>query len=271
MFIINYDENDGLFDHVPPPTPPAGTPGEFVSGVPIGGGIRVPCIIVSPWTVGGWVASEPFDHTSVLQLLERITGVRETNMTDWRRQTFGDLTSALGFSRGRRFPSLPATKADFWEAEHEVQTLPAATIPRADQTPPVQEQHRPRRAAATRGRAARTTGTGAIPFPATLSRLDETRTTHRSDFPDGTKETEFPGRLAAVVDNELAATGNGRAFIPGIVGGNVAVVDTTTFKMLSAIGSQTNPYGIAAIPDGSKIYVTQSGTNNVSVIDPSTA
>ncbi len=61
-FILTYDENDGLFDHVPPPVPPAGTPDEFVGGLPIGGGFRVPTTIVSPWTQGGWVCSENFDH-----------------------------------------------------------------------------------------------------------------------------------------------------------------------------------------------------------------
>ena len=35
-FILNYDENDGLFDHVVPPTPPPGTPDEYVGGLPIG-------------------------------------------------------------------------------------------------------------------------------------------------------------------------------------------------------------------------------------------
>ena len=59
-FILNYDENDGIFDHVAPPTPPPGTPKEFVKGLPIGGGFRVPCIIASPWTAGGWVCSQPF-------------------------------------------------------------------------------------------------------------------------------------------------------------------------------------------------------------------
>src|SRR5271163_1371165 len=97
LFILNYDENDGLFDHVPPPVAPAGTPHEFVEGLPIGGGFRVPCIIVSPWTAGGWVSSEPFDHTSVLQFLEIFTGVREPNISDWRRRTFGDLMSAFRF------------------------------------------------------------------------------------------------------------------------------------------------------------------------------
>ena len=98
-FILNYDENDGIFDHVAPPVPPPGTPHEFVNGLPIGGGFRVPCIIVSPWTAGGWVCSQPFDHTSVLQFLEKFTGVHEPNITDWRRKTFGDLTSAFRFQR----------------------------------------------------------------------------------------------------------------------------------------------------------------------------
>ena len=97
-FILNYDENDGIFDHVAPPVPPPGTPHEFVEGVPIGAGFRVPCIIVSPWTAGGWVCSQPFDHTSVLQFLEKFTGVREPNISDWRRKTFGDLTSAFRFA-----------------------------------------------------------------------------------------------------------------------------------------------------------------------------
>jgi phospholipase C len=72
---FNYDENDGLFDHVAPPVPPEGTPHEFVEGFPIGGGFRVPCIIVSPWTEGGWVCSQWFDHTSVFQFLEAFTGI----------------------------------------------------------------------------------------------------------------------------------------------------------------------------------------------------
>ena len=80
VFIVNYDENDGLFDHVVPPLPPPGTPNEFIDGLPIGGGVRVPCFVISPWSVGGFVATENFDHTSVLRFLERLTGVIETNV-----------------------------------------------------------------------------------------------------------------------------------------------------------------------------------------------
>jgi len=141
-FILNYDENDGLFDHVAPPTPPPGTPHEFVKGLPIGAGFRVPCIIVSPWSAGGWVCSEPFDHTSVLQLLERFTGVTEPNISDWRRQTFGDLTSAFRFNerKAQHPPKLPDAAGPLARAKIEVATLPKPTMPGPDQKQPAQEQ-----------------------------------------------------------------------------------------------------------------------------------
>src|SRR5665213_319689 len=74
-FIIVYDENDGLFDHVVPPTPPPGTPGEYVDGAPIGLGFRVPCLIVSPFSRGGFVCGDTFDHTSTLRFIETRFGV----------------------------------------------------------------------------------------------------------------------------------------------------------------------------------------------------
>jgi phospholipase C len=139
LFILNYDENDGLFDHVPPPVPAAGTAGEFVKSLPIGGGFRVPCLLISPWTMGGWVATEKFDHTSTLRLLELLTGVKVPNLTAWRRSTFGDLTSALGVASTASPPQLPDTKGQLQEAEKEVETLPAPKLPGKTQTPPKQE------------------------------------------------------------------------------------------------------------------------------------
>ena len=140
-FILNYDENDGLFDHVAPPVPPPGTPDEFVNGLPIGAGFRVPCIIISPWTAGGWVCSELFDHTSVLQFLEKFTGVKEKNITDWRRQTFGDLVSAFRFDDDKAEPPrLPNTTSPYSRAKYESSSLPEPTLPGAEQTPPTQEK-----------------------------------------------------------------------------------------------------------------------------------
>jgi phospholipase C len=98
VLILTYDENGGFYDHVPPPIPPPGTRDEFVNGLPIGLGPRLPVILLSPWTRGGYVCPQTFDHTSVLQFLEKWTGVPEPNISAWRRQLCGDLTSAFNFS-----------------------------------------------------------------------------------------------------------------------------------------------------------------------------
>ena len=141
VFILNYDENDGIFDHVAPPVPPTGTPREFINGLPIGAGFRVPCILISPWTTGGYVCSQPFDHTSVLQFLEKFTGIREPNISDWRRQTFGDLTSAFRFDHANAIPPvLPDVTGRFRLAEYEIGNLPSPTFPGADQSQPRQEK-----------------------------------------------------------------------------------------------------------------------------------
>ncbi|MFF8697036.1 phosphocholine-specific phospholipase C [Streptomyces sp. NPDC015144] len=103
---INYDENDGFFDHVPPPVAPAEVTEEQWEGKPTGLGVRVPMLVVSPWTVGGYVCSEVFDHTSVIRFLERWTGVKEPNIGAWRRTVTGDLTSAFDFTRARRRPEV---------------------------------------------------------------------------------------------------------------------------------------------------------------------
>jgi phospholipase C len=92
-----YDENGGYFDHVPPPTAPAGTPGEYAAGLPIGLGFRVPMLIVSPFSKGGFVCRDRFDHTSLLRFLEARFGVGVPNLTAWRRGVVGDLTTAFNF------------------------------------------------------------------------------------------------------------------------------------------------------------------------------
>jgi phospholipase C len=154
VFVLIYDENDGLFDHVTPPTAPAGTAGEFITvdkvSDPIGLGFRVPCIIVSPWTVGGYVSHDTFDHTSVIRLIERVTGVVNPNITAWRRQTVGDFTSVFGSVPYGRFPRLPGTKAQLEAAENEVIQFQLPPIPGASQTFPVQPPgHKPARDGAT--------------------------------------------------------------------------------------------------------------------------
>lgn len=143
VLLVMFDENDGFFDHAPPPAPPsldegaaspamggstvdttgeyhlATTPSEagterpeFV-GRAYGLGPRVPMYVISPWSRGGWVNSQVFDHTSVIRFLETRFGVMEPNISAWRREVCGDLTTAFDFSTpNTAFPgSLPPTRS----------------------------------------------------------------------------------------------------------------------------------------------------------------
>jgi phospholipase C len=148
VLFLNFDENDGFFDHVPPPAPPSyvswnadpaqavlagastvdttaeyheilvsyhDTPSEAeLLHRPYGLGPRVPMYVISPWSKGGWVNSQVFDHTSVLQFIEKRFGVKETNISAWRRAVCGDLTTAFNFASPNDdsfLASLPDTTA----------------------------------------------------------------------------------------------------------------------------------------------------------------
>jgi len=146
-FILNYDENDGQFDHVVPPVPQPGTAGEFVNGRSVGLGFRVPCIVASPFSRGGYVCSDTFDHTSVLRLLEARYGVEVPNLSAWRRATTGDLTSAFGFGEPPHLdvPALPETAAYLAHVEATIESLPRPSVPLAQQMPVQEVGVRPRR------------------------------------------------------------------------------------------------------------------------------
>ena len=120
VFIVNYDENGGFFDHVPPPTAPAGTAGEYLTTLPssaggiagpIGLGFRTPCLVISPFTAGGYKYSGVLDHTSTLRLIEKRFGVTVPNLTAWRRSVTGDFTGALNLVSPpvTKVPALPST------------------------------------------------------------------------------------------------------------------------------------------------------------------
>lgn len=161
VFFQTFDENDGLFDHVPPAAPPSynadGTlagkasldlPGHYfddhedkylsrddsISGTtrPWGLGPRVPMYVVSPWSKGGWVSSEVFDHTSVGQFLEKRFGVSIAAISPWHRAVCGDLTSCFDFSKkgDAAFPALPDVSGSTQRLEAHLQR-PKLLPPRA--------------------------------------------------------------------------------------------------------------------------------------------
>jgi phospholipase C len=141
VVLLNYDEHDGFYDHVISPTAPAGTPDEFVLGLPVGLGPRVPMTVVSPWSRGGWINSQVFDHTSVLRFLELWTGVHEPNISAWRRSIAGDLMSCFDFGTADfSVPALPDTAELRRIADENESKLPTPTPPPpGQQVAPVQE------------------------------------------------------------------------------------------------------------------------------------
>ncbi|WP_213981591.1 phospholipase C, phosphocholine-specific [Sphingomonas sp. dw_22] len=160
-FILNYDENDGFFDHVPAPMPAIApcygasnvdVRSETYQGEPVGLGPRVPMLVISPWTRGGWVNSQLFDHTSVLRFLEKRFGVAEPNISPWRRAACGDLTSIFDFDVPYRarldtrwVTALPSVVDYVAETEKLCATAPAPQIARSEGVPAQETGTRPAR------------------------------------------------------------------------------------------------------------------------------
>ena len=170
VLLLMFDENDGFFDHMPPPAPPSpdasvaggwagasavATDGEYhqhaspgnekadpldLRGRPYGLGPRVPLYAISPWSRGGWVDSQVYDHTSVIRLIERRFGVAAPALSPWRRAVCGDLTGAFDFAHRDTRPflaSLPATAALAARAA----ALPGRTVPALPESlPPAQQE-----------------------------------------------------------------------------------------------------------------------------------
>ncbi len=162
VLFSTYDENGGFFDHVPPITAPPGTAGEYITAPsvpdpsvegsiagPIGLGFRVPMMIISPFSRGGFISSDLFDHTSILRFLETRFGAEVPNLSPWRRATVGDMTSAFNFTKpDTSIPSLPST-ADaiptiITECANNLAGFTGFTLP-TPQTMPTQESGSPTR------------------------------------------------------------------------------------------------------------------------------
>lgn len=163
VLLVTYDENDGFFDHVVPPYAPA-SPAQGRSTVSVEGehftpktgdsslagayglGQRVPMFAVSPWSKGGYVCSEVFDHTSIVRFIEQRFGVREPNISPWRRAVCGDLTSAFDFSRtDPQMPGLPSTAGYYIPAGHDRHPDYVPNPPAQNQLPKQEPGVRPAR------------------------------------------------------------------------------------------------------------------------------
>lgn len=179
--LVNFDENDGYFDHYPPPCAPSlkgfdpadaygkttmpveQVASEYYLGQPIAGtnmpvpdgdcfgpGPRVPMYVISPWSRGGWINSQHFDHTSVLRFLETRFGVAETNISPFRRAIFGDLTSAFNFATPNDAPLATLggrkTRTDADQLRNDQAQLPQVPVPSTQTLPRQAPGIRPSRA-----------------------------------------------------------------------------------------------------------------------------
>ena len=167
VFLLNYDENGGFFDHIVPPYPPQDRahglstvdttleifPGQkrangtlkFAPG-PYGLGVRVPMIAISPWSKGGFVCSQVFDHTSTIRFIEKRFGPSEPNITPWRNVVAGDLTSAFDFRKPQdQVPQLPST-AVFFPPDSNRHSAPNPVPPSPQSFPEQEPGMRPARA-----------------------------------------------------------------------------------------------------------------------------
>jgi phospholipase C len=157
---ITYDEEGGFFDHMVPPTPPpsaaeglstVGTTDEIFAGNtdhpagPYGLGIRVPMLVISPWSRGGWVNSQLFDHTSLIRFLEERfadqhgSDLIEANITPWRRAVAGDLTTAFDFKTPNESRRILLPDTDAFKPEDLVRHPDEALVPPAHGVVPQQE------------------------------------------------------------------------------------------------------------------------------------
>ncbi|KAF5390851.1 hypothetical protein D9757_004453 [Collybiopsis confluens] len=127
ILIISYDETGGWGDHVVPFTSPENTPGEWIINpftgqpAPTGPGFRLPFSVVSPWTKGGIVFTEPADHISQTLFLEEWAAARgvpfkNTQINDWRREHMSNLVNMFDFEHpdysGVQLPDTPPPHTD---------------------------------------------------------------------------------------------------------------------------------------------------------------
>jgi phospholipase C len=262
---INYDENDGFFDHVVPPTAPPGTPDEYVDGLPIGLGPRVPMTVISPWSRGGFVNSQVFDHTSVLRFLEKWTGVHEPNISAWRRAITGDLTSCFDFSRQNLgVPALPNANKLQAIADATQSKLPKPTPPAAgDQVVPRQEPGvRPARPLPYQATANATvnTGTGAVTL-----RLANAGTSalQLGVYPSGGTSARYDLTPAGHVTATVPATSDG-AYDVAVYGPNGFLREFVGRRGGSAVEVAVTVVGDASHPK-LRIAVTNTGHSAATV------
>ncbi|WP_293300289.1 phosphocholine-specific phospholipase C [Pedobacter sp. UBA4863] len=226
IFIVNYDENDGYYDHMPPfvaPKPNTTARGKVSAGIdtasdyeanegsPIGLGFRVPMIVASPWSRGGFVNSQIFDHTSTLMFLEDFlkhkTGkqLKSEQISTWRRAVCGNMTSVFRPYHGEPFKTPNALiRNEVIEHIQKVKHKPKQERPHSLKEEDILKinRHHAFEKGSSALMAAQERGTKpacALPYYLTVNaRLNETRTSVVLDFATSDKSFGAPFNVSAL-------------------------------------------------------------------------
>jgi phospholipase C len=106
VFVLNFDEHGGFFDHVPPPACRDDTVqigrGPFPDLKRLG--FRVPAIAMGPFAPRKIESAGPYEHCSILRMIEWRWGLEPMRMRDRYAKNFAD---ALDFRTRRESIDLP--------------------------------------------------------------------------------------------------------------------------------------------------------------------
>jgi phospholipase C len=121
VMFITYDEGGLFYDHVPPVSMPSpdGKKPYLVAGDPTGDfdttGFRVPLMVISPFTISGYVSHANADYTALLKFIETRYGLpaltaRDAAQPDISTEFFnwsGPNLSTTSVPAASQQPSLP--------------------------------------------------------------------------------------------------------------------------------------------------------------------
>jgi phospholipase C len=107
VFVVNFDENGGFYDHVVPPTVKDDNvnpnPGPHPDYKRLG--FRVPCIAIGPFAPKKIETGGPYEHCSILRMIEWRWGLEPMSARDANAK---NLAAALDFGTRRAAVDMPA-------------------------------------------------------------------------------------------------------------------------------------------------------------------
>jgi phospholipase C len=131
VLIFNYDEWGGFYEHVPPPAGAIPTADALAGNADGLRGFRVPCLLVSPFARRRHVATDVYDHTSILRMIEKRWSLSPLSV---RSRTANDIAREFRVHPDTSAPSYVVPAGPFGAA---CPPPPAAAAPAEEKWEPI--------------------------------------------------------------------------------------------------------------------------------------